>query len=181
MAKIVADADGLIKMGKSGALGRLLLAAQVLVPEKVYEEAVVAGKRGLYEDALELERTLAEGPAEVVPEGAADEPLGERAEALLEAASPLGAGERAALRLFFARRADAVLTDDRAFTNLLIGEGIRVLAATAAIVSLAEAGRMTTAEATAALGRIEGFVRRDAYEAAVGDLRRLAASEEGGT
>jgi predicted nucleic acid-binding protein len=150
----------------------------VLVPERVYEEAVVTGKRGLYEDALELERTLAEGPAEVVPEVGADKTLGERAAAVLEAAASLSAGERAALRLFFARRADAVLTDDRAFTNLLAREGLGLLVPTAAIVSLAEGGRMTAGEATGALSKVEGLVRRDAYEAAMEDPRRVA-SEEG--
>jgi predicted nucleic acid-binding protein len=181
MAKIVADADGLIKMGKSGALGRLLRAAEVLVPERVYQEAVVAGKRGLYEDALELERVLAEGPAEVVAEITADETLGERAGVLLEAASSLGAGEREALRLFLARRADAVLTDDRAFANLLAREGIGVLVPAAAIVALAEGGRMSVGEAEVALRRMEPLVRREAYEAAMQDLARVVqrVPEEG--
>lgn len=176
MAKIVADADGLIKLGRSGALGRLLLAAEVLVPEPVYEEAVVAGKRGLHEDALELEKALRGGVAEVVPEPSADE-RDERAEALLEEAPSLGAGERAALRLFFARRAEAVLTDDRAFANLLLREGLTVLVPTAAIVLLAEGGKMSAGEALGALRKIEGLVRRDVYEAAMEELGRMIGKE----
>lgn len=61
MSKIVADADGLIKMGKLGALPALLGAAGVLVPQTVWEEAVEEGKRRMYEDAQILERSLMEG------------------------------------------------------------------------------------------------------------------------
>jgi predicted nucleic acid-binding protein len=174
-ARIVADADGLIKLGKSGALERLLSAAEVLVPEPVYEEAVVAGKRGLHEDALELEQAL-RGAVEVVPEPSAEE-RDKRAEALLADASSLGVGERAALRLFFARRAEAVLTDDRAFAKVLAREGLTVLLPTAAIVSLAENGRMGTGEAVGALRKIEGLVRRDVYEAATEDVERMSGKE----
>lgn len=55
-SKIVLKTDGLIKLGKSGALAGLLLVAESLVPAVVYEEAVITGKRGMYEDTFELER-----------------------------------------------------------------------------------------------------------------------------
>ena len=64
MSKIVADADGLIMLGKSGALGHLLSAAEIVVPRSVYREAVEAGKKEMYEDAFELEKVLGEGGAE---------------------------------------------------------------------------------------------------------------------
>lgn len=54
----MADADGLIKLGKSGALGVLLSAVEVLVPEAVYREAVTEGKKEMHEDAFELEEAL---------------------------------------------------------------------------------------------------------------------------
>ena len=85
MSKIVADADGLIKLGKSGALEALLSVAEVMVPEAVYEEAVITGKKEMYEDAAELERTLREGGTKIV--GA---PESRQAEMVLEGAPSLG-------------------------------------------------------------------------------------------
>jgi predicted nucleic acid-binding protein len=165
MSKIVADADGLIKLGKSGALGSLLSAAQIVVPRSVYGEAVEAGKKEMYEDAFELEKVLGEGGAEVV-----EDQQDERAEKLLKDVTSLGAGERAALHLLFAREADAVLTDDRAFLNVLGRAGIRTLTPAAAIVSLFESGRLSKAEAIEALGSIEGLLREEVYEAALEGL-----------
>jgi hypothetical protein len=179
VTRIAPDADGLIKLGKSGALGHLLGAAEVLVPEAVYAEAVTDGKREMHEDAYELETALRDGGAKVVPQAEpGDPPMEERAEALLEGAPSLGAGERAALRVLLAREAGAVLTDDRVFANLLVREGMTALLPTAAIVLLAERGRMSAGEAAGALERIEGIVRRDAYEAAMEDLRRMSGTEE---
>src|SRR5215207_10154068 len=166
MSKIVADADGLIKLGKSGALGRLLSAAEIVVPRSVYREAVEAGKKEMYEDAFELEKVLGEGGAEVVE----DEQEEERAERLLEGVTSLGAGERAALHVLFAREADAVLTDDRAFLNVLGRAGIRTLTPAAAIVSLFESGRLSRMEAIEALGSIEELLREEVYEAAMEEL-----------
>jgi hypothetical protein len=180
VTRIVADADGLIKLGKSGALRHLLEAAEVLVPEAVYGEAVTAGKKEMHEDAYELEKTLREGGARVVAQTKSGEPQAgeERAEALLEGAPSLGAGERAALRVLLAREADAVLTDDRVFANLLVQEGLTALLPTTTIVLLAQRGRMSAGEAAGALERIEGIVRRDVYEAAMEDLRRMSGKEE---
>lgn len=175
MTMIVADADGLIKLGKSGALPRLLPAAKILVPATVYEEAVVAGRKGMYEDAFELERVLREGQAEVVSE--AEGGAGE-AEDLLRDAPSLGAGERAALRVLYSWGADAVLTDDRAFVNLLRRAEATVLLPTVAIVLLSESGRMAAEEGLAALQLIERLVRREVYEEARRELNGLIGKEE---
>jgi hypothetical protein len=173
MSKIVADADGLIKLGKSGALGRLLSAAEIVVPRSVYREAVEAGKKEMYEDAFELEKVLGEGGAEVV-----EDQQDERAEKLLEGVTSLGVGERAALHVLFAREADAVLTDDRAFLNVLGRAGIRTLTPAAAIVSLFESDRLSRTEAIEALGSIEGLLREEVYEAAMEGLIGSRKQEE---
>lgn len=168
---IVADADGLIKLGKSGALSALLSAAKVLVPQAVWNEAIEEGKRRMYEDAYILERKLEAGGAEVV----AHEPS-EEAEALLAgSAAALGAGESAALRVFFARGADAILTDDRAFLGLLASSAppVPALVPAAAIVSLAEADRLSLEGAKEALSKLEGSVRKSVLAAALEELDTL--------
>lgn len=154
----------------------MLEAAEVLVPDAVYREAVTDGKREMHEDAYELERALREGAAKVLPRAEPGElPMEkERVQALLEGASSLGAGERAALRVLLARDADAVLTDDRVFANLLVREGLTALLPTATIVSLARRGRMSTAEAAGAVEKIKDIVRRSTYEAAMEALREMS-------
>ncbi len=154
----------------------MLSAARVLVPRAVWVEAVEEGKRGIYEDAHVLERVLEEGGAEVVGHEAREE-----AEELFRASSAsFGAGERAALAVFFAHGADAILTDDRAFVALLAGvsPAVPALVPTAAIVALAEGGRMSVAEAKVALGKIEHSVRAEAYGAAMRELEKLEEKEE---
>jgi hypothetical protein len=171
MYKIVADADGLIKLGKSGALPALLSAVKVLVPRAVWEEAVEEGKRRMYEDAHVLERTLGAGGAEIF-EHVEHEP-GEEAEVLLRSsAAALGAGERAALAVFFVGGADAILTDDRAFLGLIAGADppVPALVPAAAIVSLAEADRLSVEGARESLGKLERSVRESVLAAALGEI-----------
>lgn len=174
---IVADADGLIKLGKSGALSALLSATRVLVPQAVWDEAVEEGKRGMYEDAYILERKLEAGGAEVV-----EHKPSEKAEALLSSsAAALGAGERAALGVFFARGADAILTDDRVFLRLLAAaeSPVPALVPAAAIVSLAEADRLSLEEAREALNKLEGSVRKSVLAAALEELDTLEKRKKG--
>lgn len=155
-------------------MGALLGAATVLVPGAVWEEAVEEGKRRMYEDAYILERVLAEGGAEVV----GHEESEEAKQLLGQSATFFGAGERAALAVYFGRGADGIFSDDGAFLRLLAGAAepigpIRALVPTAAIVGLAESGKLTVKEAREALDRIEPFVRDAAYEAAVDELGRM--------
>lgn len=177
MYAIVADADGLIKVGKSGALPALLSAARVIVPQVVWEEAVEEGKKRMYEDAQVLEQVLSEGGAEVVAQGPCKE-----ADALLgKSSASFGAGERSALAAFYATGAGALLTDDRAFVGLLAAAEphVPVLVPAAAIVSLAEAGRLSTERAREALGKLEGAVRKSALGAALDELDAIEKHRKG--
>jgi hypothetical protein len=174
---IVVDADGLIKLGKSGALPAFLGAARLLVPEAVWEESVEEGKRRMYEDAHDLEAALAEGGAEVVSYEA-----GEEVERLLGGSdASFGAGERAALGVFYAVGADAMLTDDRAFLSLLASAEppLPAMVPAAAIVALAEGGWMTVEEAREALGKLKPSIRGDAYAAAMEDLETMQSAKGG--
>jgi hypothetical protein len=177
MYTIVVDADGLIKLGKSGALPLLLGAARLLVPKAVWEESVEEGKRRMYEDAHELEAALVAGGAEVVSYEA-----GEEVEGLLGgSAASFGAGERAALAVFYTVGADAVLTDDRAFLRLLAGADppVPALVPAAAIVALAEGDWMTVDEARDALDKLKPSIRGDVHAAAVEDLEIIQRAKGG--
>lgn len=178
MYTIVVDADGLTKLGKSGALPLLLGAARLLVPKAVWEESVEEGKRRMYEDAHELEAALVDGGAEVVSYEA-----GEEVEGLLGggSAASFGAGERAALAVFYAVGADAVLTDDRAFLRLLADADppVPALVPAAAIVALAEGDWMTVDEARDALDKLKPSIWGDVHAAAVEDLETIQRAKGG--
>lgn len=174
MSKFVVDADGLIKMGKSGLLGALVGSHEVLVPETVYEEAVVRGKRELYEDAFELERLLED---EGVPIVRSDpEPQADR---LLEGVTSLGAGERSTLRLYFAEGADAILSDARVFLNFLSRHSVPFGTPVNVVVGLAKSGWVSRKEGLEALEKMRGFVRADVYERAKAELEELRKKGEG--
>lgn len=74
------------------------------------------------------------------------------------------------------RGADAILTDDGAFLRLLAGARppVSSLVPAAAIVGLAEAGRLSAGAAREALEKIEPYVRAGAYEAAINELNEVS-------
>ena len=104
---------------------------EVLVSEAVYEEAVVRGKQELYEDAFELERLLRDEEVPIIRLS-----LEPQADRLLEGVTSLGAGERNALHLHFAEKADAILSDDRVFLNFLDRNSIPFVAPVNVVVAL---------------------------------------------
>lgn len=160
------DADGLIKLGKAGVLRLFFGVAEVLVPEAVYEEAVVRGKRELYEDAFALEMVLREAEARVAPD--VSDPWAEKL--LEEGGASLGMGERSALHLYGTEGADAILTDDRVFLSFLGRAGAPALTPTAVIVRLVEAGRMEVEEGLKAMSRIRECIREPVHQAAVEEI-----------
>ncbi len=173
MSTFVIDADGLIKLGKSGALAPVIKDHKILVPAAVYEEAVVRGKQELYEDAFELERVLEEQG--VCSETVETAPEIDR---LLEGVTSLGAGEREALRLYFSEGADAVLSDDRVFLSFCGRHSVPFVTPTNVIVALRRSGRMNHEEASEALEKLSGYVRAEVYERARAELEELRKESE---
>jgi hypothetical protein len=173
MSRFVVDADGLIKLGKSGVLEALVEGHEILVPAAVYEEAVRRGKQELYEDALELERILED--REVPAVSARSEP---RADRLLEGVTSLGAGERGALHLYFAEVANAVVSNDRVFLNFLGRHSIPSLTLANAVVGLARSGWISPGEGLQALEKLSGYVRAEVYERAGAELEDLQKESE---
>lgn len=159
------DADGLIKLSKAEVLTPLLRSHEVLIPEEVYEEAVIRGKLELYEDAFELEKVLEKDrtPIRTV------KPV-RHISRVLEGVPSLGKGERAALHLYHAEDAGAILSDDRVFLRFLNESSIPYLTPAGVIVRLVEVGRLAHADGLAALDRLESHVRDSVYRRAREDL-----------
>lgn len=177
MSKFVIDADGLIKLGKARVLGALVGSHEVLAPEAVYEEAVVRGKRGLYEDAFELEKLLEDEEVPIIRSS-----LEPQADRLLEGVTSLGVGERNTLHLYFTEKADAVLSDDRVFLNFLDRHSVPSVAPVNVVVALTRSGRVSFEEGSKALNRLSVYVREEVYERArveLEDMRKESEEDNG--
>ena len=170
--RVVLDADGLIKLGKAEVLAPFFGGCEALIPEAVYEEAVIIGKLELYEDAFELEKVLKESRIRTF--GARTNP---RAGNLLAGVTALGNGERAALHLYHAEEASAILSDDRVLLRFLDENSIPYLTPANVIVRLVEVRRLSPEEGLSALDKSSKLIRRSTYEKAMQDLETLRGDD----
>jgi predicted nucleic acid-binding protein len=153
MSKFVFDADALIKLVRAGIFERL--AHENIISAQVYEEAVVEGKRKLYEDAFHIEKLIEKKRVRVEQTSA------------VESIPGLGKGERSALALFTKLNADAIITDDRRFISHLEEKGIPMIIPTEIIVALGVKRVLTKEEAKEALERIRPFVTKENHQRAI--------------
>ena len=91
----------------------------------------------------------------------------------------LGKGEKQALRLYFQEEGDAIISDDRAFLNLLDRynkkagtKGVPFITPANAIVTLENKGIISNEKATRGLKQIEGIIRQSSYQAAMEELQQ---------
>jgi hypothetical protein len=157
--RLVLDSDGLIKLAKAGALERAIAAWTWLVPEAVYAETVERGLEAAYPDALAIRQAL---PLSAVRPRTRHP----RATALLEGRHGLGPGEREALHLFFAARANVIVTDDAAFVGILARAGVGYLLPAMVLVRLTKEGHFGPPEALDSLERMRPFIRAEVFRAA---------------
>ncbi len=162
MYKIVLDADGLIKTYKAGFLPQLTEEYVCLLPEEVYQEAIVAARIGHADEARALEGLITE--EKLIRKHAAHSRFAER---ILRGSHSLGRGESGAVYLFLQEGADILLTDDRAFLSFLTRHRIPFLTPSDALLSLHTANRLSHQDAARAAEQLRPLIRRNVYE----DLR----------
>jgi len=148
----VFDTDGLIKLARSGILSSVPY--QILISTSVYQEAVTAGKKRLYEDALVIEQLIGRGKI-----------LVKEVKNILNIPK-LGAGETSALILYYKMKADAIVSDDRQFLTYLGEQNIPFLVPSEFLVLLALAKQIKNKDCLQALDTIKNMITVENYYSA---------------
>jgi hypothetical protein len=165
MYQIVFDADGLLKVHKGGFLAEAAAEYVCLLPDEVFQETVVAARRTHADEARALEELVRAGGLVRRPPARSA-----RAERVLAISQTLGHGESGALRLFFKEAADAIVTDDRAFLNLLLRNQLAFLTPAQLLLRLRGAGKLSGMQASSAVERLRPLIRREVYQDLVQQL-----------
>ena len=160
MNKIVLDSDGLIKFTKSGCLMKILNSFQCLITEEVYNETIIRGMERAHDDAYEINGLIKEGKLKV--ENIKNNKLVEN---MLKNRT-FRVGECSTLHLFHNLDAKVIVTDDRAFLNLLDKNNISYIIPTDLIVRLYELKVITKDESINSLDAIKIYVSGPNYDAA---------------
>lgn len=160
MTKIVFDSDGLIKLTKAECLQILLENFTCSITKEVYEETALKGMERLYEDAFQIEKSVKTGSLNV-EKGKNNK----KAHQILKNSS-LGMGETSSLHLFFNTNARAIITDDRAFVNLLEQNNIPFITPTDLVTRLVELKLISKDEAMDALNKLKSYVSKKNYNKA---------------
>ncbi len=145
MYKIVFDSDALIKLVKSGLDDEILGKVVACIPEQVFEETVVEGKKGHHADAAVIESFINEG-------------LIRKYKTKSRSSGNLGKGELATRDLYGKIRANAIITDDGAFIRELIEGNVRFLTTGAFIVFSFEKGFISRKLAEDYLSKLRGQI-----------------------
>jgi len=150
----------LIKLTKAGCLGKILGTIDCFISNKVYEETVINGIKRFYEDAFQIDRLVRTGKLKIE-----ETRNNEMAQNILKG-SKLGKGENSTMHLFFNMNASAIISDDKAFLNILHQNNIPFIIPTDLIVRLYELKIITMEEFMKALDMIKPYVRKHNYDRA---------------
>ena len=151
---VISDSSSLIIGTKAGLLDVMCEEFQVEIPEKVFEETVVAGKELQKMDALKIEKAIEEN--KIVVKKA--KPLKEGRTAKWLSQLSLDEGEMEAIKLYIQTKAKLLLADDRQAINAAKLLEINWATIPDIIVGFAERKKISREEALEALkiAQIEG-------------------------
>jgi predicted nucleic acid-binding protein len=138
----------------------ILNSFQCSITEEVYDETVIRGMERAHDDAYKINGLIKEGKLKV--ENIKNNKLVEN---MLENRT-FGVGECSTLHLFHNLYAKVIVTDDRAFLNLLDRNNISYIIPTDLIVRLYELKVITKDESINSLDAIKIYVSGQNYDAA---------------
>jgi hypothetical protein len=159
--RLLLDADALIKLNRAGVLAIVLAATRCVVPQQVFQEAVINAKAKGHSDAELIEEAL-RGRCEVM-----DVVITERLS--------LGRGETALLALAATRVSGLVVSDDERFQAVLQSRQIPFVNCARLVAQLAEERLLSRAAASGALQALRPYISAGSFAFA----DRLVASMSG--
>lgn len=159
MSKIVFDADGLIKMAKSGALDIALECFDSFVSQEVFDEAVTEGKKLQFEDADTIEEMIKNGQLKIKKYS-----IDKNFEDKLKNKTRLGPGEISAVHLFNSLKADAIITDDQKFIRFLESEQLPIIVPASLIHKICQLKKISKWQALSSLQKIRKLIKDDTFE-----------------
>ena len=157
MTIFVLDADGLIKLTKSGIMEELAKHRKCVITREVFDEAVRKGKERFYEDAYAIEDMV-------------NRKLLSVEKIQFEEIDNLGKGEASSLELYKKKKCSAIITDDRKFLSVLEEQGIPFIMPADVIISLLNRRKIARKAALEALEKIKPLVREEVYAKAKGEM-----------
>ena len=161
MGKIILDSDGLIKLQKAGLLKILASRCDCIIPEAVYKESVVDGKKGLYEDAFLIEDIV----QEKIDRIEIDDHTKNLEKISKDKLESLGKGEKEAFQLYFREQADAVISDDRAFLKVLDRfDNVKYFTPCNTIYIMYKKEIINKKESLKSIDNIKELIRNEVYE-----------------
>lgn len=151
MKKLVFDADGLIKLTKSGIMDKLAEKYECAITKQVYDEAVSEGKKRHYQDAFEIEKLVEKKAINVEM-------------VHLQSSSMLGKGE---LSTYLIAGDSMIVSDDRKFLTMLHQEDRKFVVPAHVIALLAQKKIVPKTDAIIALNRIKQLITAESYTQAL--------------
>jgi rRNA-processing protein FCF1 len=159
---VVFDADALIKLNRIGILEQVAQSFQCVIPQQVYEEAVVKGRERGYADAEEIDRIV----SKAISVGWSPVEVG--------AGLQSGAGERAALALANELgRQSIIISDDTPFLRQLKNQGVLNATPAALIVNMVERDVIPNRVAARLVEALRPHTRATTIDQALQDLEQL--------
>lgn len=158
MYKLVSDSDALIKLVNAGVLLVVAEELEIYISERVYEETVVQGKKYHYRDADIIEEIISGGKIKIK-----QIKKNKMANMQLRGCTHLGAGEKTTLHLFHQINAEAIVSDDQAFLEVLYSSKIPYLTSSELIAYMARDQKISKNQALAALENIRMSIREANY------------------
>lgn len=158
---LVLDADAWIKLYRSGLLEKACENFKCMMTAEVFDEVVTAGLKLQKEDALLIQKLIAERQITMLDAGGR-----------LRAAEGMGRGESSVLESCLKRPAVAV-SDDAHFLTLLEREGIAFQTPATLILAMHELKMVDRATAKAALEKLRPWIRKTVFDQATTALKEV--------
>lgn len=159
MAKLVFDADALIKLAKCGLLEQACAHFECVITQEVFEETVVAGLKEMREDALVLQALVARKNLKLTRVPKETRPT-----------TGIGRGEASVLNACLKTHAIAV-SDDRKFLGVLESVGAAFHTPASLVVSMYKREFIDRKKALDSLENLRPWIRREVFEKALQELR----------